>query len=145
MPSLRLPNPPVNALSHAVRSGLQTSVAQALEADEVKAIVIVGTGKVFIAGADITEFGKPPQAPMLPDLVNEVEASSKPVIAAIHGVALGGGLEVALGAHYRVALATAQMGFPEVALGLLPGAGGTQAFASTDIRCRCTANDYQRR
>jgi len=123
---IEIANLPVNALSHEVRLGLQDSVAKAKTDNSVKAIVIVGTGKVFIAGADITEFGKPPQAPILPDLVNEIEASTKPVVAAIHGVALGGGLEVALGAHYRVALSTAQLGFPEVALGLLPGAGGTQ-------------------
>lgn len=123
---VEIANPPVNALSHEVRLGLQDSVAKAQLDNNVKAIVIVGKGKVFIAGADITEFGKPPQAPILPDLVNEIEASTKPVIAAIHGVALGGGLEVALGAHYRVALSSAQLGFPEVALGLLPGAGGTQ-------------------
>lgn len=119
-------NPPVNALSHEVRLGLQSSIAKAIKDPKVEAIVILGSDKVFIAGADIREFGQAPQAPILPDLINEIEASSKLIVAAIHGVALGGGLEVALGAHYRVALSSAQLGLPEVTLGLLPGAGGTQ-------------------
>ena len=119
-------NPPVNALSHEVRAGLQACVNQALANDAVLAIVIYGSGKTFIAGADIREFGQPLKHPFLPDLINEIEAAHKPVIAALHGVALGGGLEAALGAHYRIALASAKFGLPEVALGLLPGAGGTQ-------------------
>jgi 3-hydroxyacyl-CoA dehydrogenase len=119
-------NPPVNALSAAVRQGLSEAFRQAEADPEVKAIALVCAGRTFLAGADITEFGKPPVEPMLPDLVDQIEATSKPVIAAIHGTALGGGLEVALGAHFRVALPTATLGLPEVKLGLLPGAGGTQ-------------------
>ncbi len=119
-------NPPVNALSTAVRQGLVDAIAEA-EADEtVNAVVIACEGQTFFAGADITEFGKPPQMPWLPEVVDTIENCSKPVVAAIHGTALGGGLEVALGCHYRVALPTAKLGTPEVKLGLLPGAGGTQ-------------------
>ena len=119
-------NPPVNALSTAVRQGLVDSIAQA-EADEsVKAVVIACEGQTFFAGADITEFGKPPQQPWLPMVVDTIENCSKPVVAAIHGTALGGGLEVALACHYRVADRGARLGTPEVKLGLLPGAGGTQ-------------------
>ena len=119
-------NPPVNALGVAVRQGLQNSF-DAAEADpEVKAIVLVCEGNTFIAGADIKEFGKPPQAPGLPDVVNGIEAGSKPSVAVIHGTALGGGLEVALSCHYRIARKDAKVGLPEVKLGLLPGAGGTQ-------------------
>src|SRR3954452_25537398 len=119
-------NPPVNALSTAVRQGLVDAIAQA-EADEsVNAIVIVCEGLTFFAGADITELGKPPQQPWLPAVVDTIENCSKPVVAAIHGTALGGGLEVALACHYRVADRSAKLGTPEVKLGLLPGAGGTQ-------------------
>jgi 3-hydroxyacyl-CoA dehydrogenase len=119
-------NPPVNALSAAVRQGIQRDVRTAAADDVVKAIVIICAGRTFIAGADITEFGKPPVPPLLPDLVDEIEAVGKPLIAAIHGTALGGGLEVALGCHFRVAVPSARLGLPEVKLGLLPGAGGTQ-------------------
>jgi 3-hydroxyacyl-CoA dehydrogenase len=119
-------NPPVNALSTPVRQGLVDAIAQA-EADEsVKAVVIACEGQTFFAGADITEFGKPPVMPWLPVVVDTIEACSKPVVAAIHGTALGGGLEVALACHYRVAVPSAKLGTPEVKLGLLPGAGGTQ-------------------
>jgi 3-hydroxyacyl-CoA dehydrogenase len=119
-------NPPVNALGVDVRSGLLAAI-EAAEADSaVAAIVLAGAGRTFIGGADIREFGKPPKAPALPDVCNRIEACSKPVIAAIHGPALGGGLEIALAAHYRVALPAAKLGLPEVQLGLLPGAGGTQ-------------------
>ena len=119
-------NPPVNALSTAVRQGLVDAIAKA-EADEaVRAVVIACEGQTFFAGADITEFGKPPQQPWLPVVVDTIENCSKPVVAAIHGTALGGGLEVALGCHYRVADPSAKLGTPEVKLGLLPGAGGTQ-------------------
>src|SRR3954468_3161131 len=119
-------NPPVNALSTAVRQGLVDAIAQA-EADEsVNAVVIVCEGQTFFAGADISEFGKPPQQPWLPAVVDTIENCSKPVVAAIHGTALGGGLEVALACHYRVADRSAKLGTPEVKLGLLPGAGGTQ-------------------
>src|SRR3954447_6481413 len=119
-------NPPVNALSTAVRQGLVDAIAQA-EADESgNAVVIVCEGQTFFAGADITEFGKPPQQPWLPAVVDTIENCSKPVVAAIHGTALGGGLEGALACHYRVADKSAKLGTPEVKLGLLPGAGGTQ-------------------
>ncbi|MFO0203599.1 MAG: enoyl-CoA hydratase-related protein, partial [Alphaproteobacteria bacterium] len=119
-------NPPVNALGHAVRAGLEGAVKAAATDASVSAIVIRCEGRTFFAGADITEFGKPPQAPGLPDVCDLIEQSSKPVVAAIHGTALGGGLEVALGCHYRIAVPSAKLGLPEVKLGLLPGAGGTQ-------------------
>ena len=116
----------MNALSAAVRQGLKDGVEEGLSDDGVKAIVIRCDGRTFHAGADITEFGKPPQGPGLPELLDEMEKSSKPIVAAIHGTALGGGLEVALACHYRVAVPSAKLGLPEVNLGLLPGAGGTQ-------------------
>lgn len=119
-------NPPVNALGVDVRRGLAAAIDAAGADAAVKAVLIVGSGKTFIGGADIREFGKPPMAPFLPDVCNGIEACSKPVIAVIHGAALGGGLEIALAAHYRLALPAAKLGLPEVALGLLPGAGGTQ-------------------
>lgn len=119
-------NPPVNALGAAVRQGLEAAVKQGVADTAVSAMVIRCDGRTFFAGADITEFGKPPVEPMLPVLVDMIEASSKPVVAAIHGTALGGGCEVALGCHYRVATPSAKLGTPEVKLGLLPGAGGTQ-------------------
>jgi len=119
-------NPPVNALGAAVRQGLQAAVQQGAGDDSVKAMVIRCEGKTFFAGADITEFGKPMQEPALPTLVDQIEAADKPIVAAIHGTALGGGCEVALACHYRVAVASAKLGTPEVKLGLLPGAGGTQ-------------------
>jgi 3-hydroxyacyl-CoA dehydrogenase len=119
-------NPPVNALSTPVRQGLVDAIAEAEADDGVKALVIACEGQTFFAGADITEFGKPPQQPWLPAVVDAIENCSKPVVAAIHGTALGGGLEVALGCHYRVADKSAKLGTPEVKLGLLPGAGGTQ-------------------
>ena len=122
---IKVDYPPVNALSHAVREGLQHAI-QAAQSDASLAILIICEGRTFIAGADITEFGKPPQQPYLLDLINEIEASAKLVVAALHGTALGGGFEVALGCHYRVALDSARVGLPEVKLGLLPGAGGTQ-------------------
>jgi 3-hydroxyacyl-CoA dehydrogenase len=118
-------NPPVNALSHSVRSGILDALKRA-QADESRAILILCDGRTFIAGADISEFGKPPKQPHLPDLINEIEASSKIVVAAIHGTALGGGFEVTLGCHYRIAHESAKVGLPEVKLGLFPGAGGTQ-------------------
>jgi 3-hydroxyacyl-CoA dehydrogenase len=119
-------NPPVNALSQTVRTGIESSVEKGIADEDVKAMVIICEGRTFIAGADIREFGKPPLKPFLPYLVQFIEDSPKPVIAAIHGTALGGGLEVSLGCHFRIALASAKMGLPEVKLGLLPGAGGTQ-------------------
>lgn len=119
-------NPPVNALGHAVREGLVAAIEQAEADDAVHAVVILCQGSTFFAGADITEFGKPMQLPMLPQVVDRIEACTKPVVAAIHGTAFGGGLEVALASHYRVAVPSAKLGVPEVKLGLLPGAGGTQ-------------------
>ncbi|AXI48028.1 3-hydroxyacyl-CoA dehydrogenase [Sulfitobacter sp. SK012] len=123
---LRIQNPPVNALGVAVRRGLADAVDRA-EADAgVRAVLIVGDGRAFIAGADISEFGKPPMSPNLPDLCNRIEASPLVVVASMHGVSLGGGLEVAMAAHYRIAQPGSRVGLPEVHLGLLPGAGGTQ-------------------
>jgi len=118
-------NPPVNALSHLVRQGIQDACREA-QTDSAKAVVIICDGRTFVAGADIKEFGQPPQEPFLPDLLNEIEASKKPIVAAIHGTALGGGFELCLASHYRCAIAGAKVGLPEVKLGLLPGAGGTQ-------------------
>ncbi len=119
-------NPPVNALGNAVRQGLESAIKEGVADSTVKAMVIRCDGRTFFAGADITEFGKPMVDPALPVLVDIIEASDKPVVAAIHGTALGGGCEVALGCHYRVAVPSAKLGTPEVKLGLLPGAGGTQ-------------------
>ncbi|MDR6419532.1 3-hydroxyacyl-CoA dehydrogenase [Paraburkholderia phenoliruptrix] len=117
---------PVNALSADVRRGLLAAIEAADSDRAVEAVLLVGAGRNFIAGADIREFGKPPVPPSLPDVCNRIEACTKPVVAAIHGAALGGGLEVALAAHYRIAVEGAKLGLPEVQLGLLPGAGGTQ-------------------
>ncbi|WEK00271.1 MAG: 3-hydroxyacyl-CoA dehydrogenase NAD-binding domain-containing protein [Candidatus Sphingomonas phytovorans] len=119
-------NPPVNALGAAVRQGLEAGVKEGLADASIKAMVIRCDGRTFFAGADITEFGKPMQEPGLPTLVDMIEASDKPVVAAIHGTALGGGCEVTLACHYRIAVPSAKIGTPEVKLGLLPGAGGTQ-------------------
>jgi 3-hydroxyacyl-CoA dehydrogenase len=119
-------NPPVNALSWHVRQGLHDHFTTALADDAVNAIVLRCDGNTFIAGADITEFGKPAQGPDFNAVLNMIEAASKPVVAAIHGTALGGGLETALVCHYRIAVPSAKLGVPEVKLGLLPGAGGTQ-------------------
>ena len=119
-------NPPVNALSWHVRQGLKDSFEAGIADDGVKAIVLRCDGATFIAGADITEFGKAPQGPDFNAVLNMIELAPKPVVAAIHGTALGGGLETALVCHYRVAVPSAKLGVPEVKLGLLPGAGGTQ-------------------
>jgi 3-hydroxyacyl-CoA dehydrogenase len=119
-------NPPVNALSQHVRQGLHEGIKQAIADSGVGAIVIVCAGRTFIAGADITEFGKPPVAPGLHEVLDLIEGSAKPVVAAVHGTVLGGGLEVTLACHYRVGVKDARFGLPEVKLGLLPGAGGTQ-------------------
>jgi 3-hydroxyacyl-CoA dehydrogenase len=119
-------NPPVNALKHEVRAGLTQALAQARDDDAVKTVVIACAGRTFFAGADITEFGKSPQAPSLYEVIAAIEAMPKPVVAALHGTALGGGFELALACHFRVAISAAQVGLPEVKLGLLPGAGGTQ-------------------
>ena len=123
---LTLNSPPVNALSAPVREGITNGIKQAIDDADVKAIVLICDGRTFIAGADITEFGKAPKGPSLFDAQAMIENAPKPVIAAIHGTALGGGLEVALTCHYRVAVPSAKCGLPEVNLGLLPGAGGTQ-------------------
>ena len=109
---LRIDNPPVNALSQAVRAGIVAALEQARE-DASELLLIICQGRTFIAGADISEFGKPPQEPHLPDVVNAIEAMPKPVVAALHGNALGGGLEVALAAHYRCALPGTRLGLPE--------------------------------
>ncbi|HLT63800.1 MAG TPA: 3-hydroxyacyl-CoA dehydrogenase NAD-binding domain-containing protein, partial [Pseudohongiella sp.] len=122
---IKVNNPPVNALSQAVREGILKAV-QAAQNDSSEAIVLLCEGRTFIAGADITEFGKPPMAPSLPEVLGAIESSSKLVIAAIHGTALGGGFEVSLACHYRCAVPSAKVGLPEVKLGILPGAGGTQ-------------------
>ena len=123
---LTLNSPPVNALSANVREGLNNGVSAAIDDESVKSIVIVCEGRTFIAGADITEFGQAPKGPSLYEVQDMIENSPKPVVAAIHGTALGGGLEVALTCHYRIAVPSAKSGLPEVNLGLLPGAGGTQ-------------------
>jgi 3-hydroxyacyl-CoA dehydrogenase len=122
---ITIDNPPVNALSHALRQGLQDAI-NAAQSDASEALVVLCAGRTFIAGADITEFGKPPQSPSLPDVLVSLESSRKLVVAAIHGTALGGGFETALACHYRCALSGAKVGLPEVKLGILPGAGGTQ-------------------
>ncbi|NRB03261.1 MAG: enoyl-CoA hydratase/isomerase family protein [Rhodobacteraceae bacterium] len=122
---LKVNNPPVNALSQSVRQGLLNGIERAESDDGVRAVLIVGEGSAFFAGADITEFGKPPMAPALPDLVDRMEASPLIIIGSMHGVSLGGGLEVALGCQYRLAVPSAKIGLPEVHLGLIPGAGGT--------------------
>jgi len=123
---LTVDNPPVNALSQHVREGLHDGIKRATADSGVQAVVIVCAGRTFIAGADITEFGKPPSEPSLHAVLDLIEGSPKPVVSAIHGTALGGGLEVTLACHYRVGAKGARFGLPEVKLGLLPGAGGTQ-------------------
>jgi len=143
-------NPPVNALSTAVREGLVQAIAEADSDDSVRAVVVACEGQTFFAGADITEFGKPPRQPWLPTVVDTIENCSKPVVAAIHGTALGGGLEVALACHYRVADKSAKLGTPEVKLGLLPGAGGTQrlprvAGVKTALQMCATGNPISAR
>lgn len=121
-------NPPVNGMSYALRRGIVESLDKALDDANVRAIVLTGSEKAFSGGADVTEFGTPKtlQQPILRAVIEALEQAEKPVVAAIQGVCLGGGLELAMGAHYRIAKADAQIGLPEVKLGLLPGAGGTQ-------------------
>lgn len=123
---LEIDNPPVNATSHHVRVALIEQLENAQADDRVTAIVLIGMGSVFIAGADIREFNLAPKSPLLPEVQAVIEASSKPVVAALHGAALGGGLETAMCCHYRIALRSVKLGLPEVSLGLLPGGGGTQ-------------------
>src|SRR2546428_9023453 len=123
---LTVDNPPVNALSEHVRKGLHDGLGRAMADGGVQAVVIVCAGRTFIAGADITEFGKPPVEPGLHAVLDLIESSPKPVVSVIHGTALGGGLEVTLACHSRAGVKDARFGLPEVKLGLLPGAGGTQ-------------------
>ena len=119
-------NPPVNSLGLAVRKGLVEALNAAENNVNVRAIILIGEGSTFPAGADIKEFGHPPQEPHLPAICDKIEKTKKPVISALHGTALGGGLEIALSSHYRIASEKTKIGLPEVHLGLLPGAGGTQ-------------------
>ena len=126
---IEINNPPVNAGSLAVRSGLRDAIAQLARDPELSAGVIIGAGGTFVAGADLREFGLPLQEPQLPSVITAIEACSKPVVAALHGAALGGGLELALACDARIALAGTALGLPEVTLGIIPGAGGTQRLA----------------
>ena len=119
-------NPPVNALSHSVRTGLMEALTNLNQNEKVDGIVLIGEGRTFFAGADISEFGKPTINPDLNAVIQSFEKSGKPIVAALHGTPLGGGLELALGCHYRVSIKSTKLGLPEVKLGLIPGAGGTQ-------------------
>jgi 3-hydroxyacyl-CoA dehydrogenase len=119
-------NPPVNAISAEIRAALLAAIEHAAVSDDVVAVVLTGAGRAFVGGADIREFDKPHRLPILPTIVLAIEALAKPIVAAINGVALGGGLELALGCHARIAAATAKVGLPEVKLGIVPGSGGTQ-------------------
>jgi 3-hydroxyacyl-CoA dehydrogenase len=123
---ITIDNPPVNALKYEVRAGLLDHVTRAVGDSEVQAVVILCAGRTFVAGADINEFGKQPRQPSLIAVIEAIEASGKPVIAAMHGTVLGGGLELALGCHFRIASPTTRLGLPEIKLGIIPGAGGTQ-------------------
>ena len=123
---ITLDNPPVNAIAHPVRAALLAAIVEADEDPAIQAIVLHGAGRNFIAGADIREMDQPAKPPLLNDVLLRLEGCRKPVIAALHGAVLGGGLEVALASHFRCAAENVQLGFPEVKLGLLPGSGGTQ-------------------
>nr|MBC8339134.1 enoyl-CoA hydratase/isomerase family protein [Alphaproteobacteria bacterium] len=120
---ITLNRPPVNALGQAVRKGVADAIECAADDDAVTAVVLIGEGRCFCGGADIREFGETPVPPSLPDVIAVIEASPKPVVAALHGVAFGGGFELPLGCHYRVGAPSARMALPEVTLGLIPGAG----------------------
>ena len=119
-------NPPVNALNVSVRAGIMQAVDRVRQQADIRAMVLAAKGRTFVAGADITEFGKPPLSPTLREVIAALDESAKPIVAAINGAALGGGLELALACHARIASPRAKLGLPEVKLGLLPGAGGTQ-------------------
>ena len=123
---LTVDNPPVNALGIAVRKGLKEGIERAISDPDAEAIALICDGRTFFAGADISEFGKPPVSPILREVHEIMEDCPKPIVAGIHGTALGGGLETALACHYRIAVPSAKLGLPEVNLGILPGAGGTQ-------------------
>src|ERR1044071_7111017 len=123
---ITIDNPPVNALRHGVRKGIAECFAQARDDASVEAIVVTGAGRTFVAGADITEFGKPSQPPGLMDVISLIDDIRKPPIGAVPGPPLGGGLELTMGCHFRVAAAGTRLGLPEIKLGLIPGAGGTQ-------------------
>ena len=122
---ITIDNPPVNALRHGVRNGILDCVTAARDDANVEAIVLTGAGRTFVAGADITEFGKPSQPPGLMDVISVIDDIKKPTIAAVHGTPLGGGLELTMGCHFRVAAAGTRLGLPEIKLGMIPGAGGT--------------------
>ena len=119
-------HPPVNALSYDVRKGLLDALSLMLNDDKIEGIILCGQGRTFFAGADINEFGKPMKMPDLNQVIFEFEKSNKPIVAALHGTPLGGGLELSMGCNYRVALSQTMLGLPEVKLGIIPGAGGTQ-------------------
>ncbi len=123
---ITIDNPPINASSHAVRAGLVAAIDELSRRTDLAAAVLIGAGSTFIAGADIREFGQPALDPSLPAVIEAIEACPKPVVAALHGSALGGGLEVALACDARIALKSTSLGLPEVTLGVVPGAGGTQ-------------------
>jgi 3-hydroxyacyl-CoA dehydrogenase len=123
---ITIDNPPVNAMKYEVRVGLLDLVSRAIGDAGISAVVITCAGRTFVAGADITEFGKPPRPPTGISVIETIEAGGKPVIAAMHGTPLGGGLELALGCHFRVAAPDTRLGLPEIKLGIIPGAGGTQ-------------------
>lgn len=121
---MAIDNPPVNAASQAVRQGLAVAIQRLATDAHLQAGIILGTGRAFMAGSDVREFDQPLQEPQLPALIEAIEQCPKPVVAALHGAVLGGGLELALGCDARIALADTQLGLPEVRLGLIPGAGG---------------------
>ncbi|MGH8709367.1 MAG: enoyl-CoA hydratase/isomerase family protein, partial [Burkholderiales bacterium] len=123
---ITLDNPPVNGLGNALRKGIAEALEKADSDPDVKAVVLIGSAKAFSGGADIREFGKPATKPNLPEVNDLQDSMQKPLVAAIGGFALGGGLELALACHYRVALEKSVLGLPEVKLGILPGSGGTQ-------------------